>query len=98
MSSFSQTHSYSSPAASRFAKFATSIGIGFLGLSFGAVPVYRIYCQATGKGGRAFQDKNMEKIENMEIVKSKKIRIRFVADTASRLAWKFKPTFDIIEV
>ncbi|XP_074600376.1 cytochrome c oxidase copper chaperone COX11 [Brevipalpus obovatus] len=87
-----------SASASRFAKFATSIGIGFLGISFAAVPVYRLYCQATGKGGRAFQDKNMKKIENMEIIKDKKIRVKFVADTASKLAWKFKPTFDVIEV
>lgn len=85
-------------SVSRFAKFATSIGIGFLGISFAAVPVYRLYCQATGKGGRAFQDKNTEKIENMEIIKDRKIRVKFVADTASQLAWKFKPTFDIIEV
>lgn len=40
----------------------------------------------------------MEKVETMEMDKKRKLRITFTADTASRLAWKFKPTLRSIDV
>jgi len=68
-----------------------------LGLSYAAVPMYRIYCQYTGMGGKAvLNEKINQKVANMQKVPERKIRIMFDASTSARLAWDFKPTQDWI--
>jgi len=69
-----------------------------LAASYAAVPIYRIYCQQTGKGGKAFVDENEAKIERMALNKSRKITIKLAADTESQMAWDFKPTIPEVTV
>lgn len=70
-----------------------------LAASYAAVPLYRIYCQSTGKGGKAILDtESDEKVASMKPVKDRKITVRFEADTSSRIAWDFKPTVSEIVV
>lgn len=78
--------------------YALAVGVGFFGLSWAAVPLYRIYCQSTGTAGQAFRDKNADKIQFLKVDKERMLRIKFVADTASKLVWKFKPTMTQIDV
>lgn len=80
------------------AHYAISLTIGFLTLSYASAPLYRIYCQATGKGGRAVVTKNEEKIAKMNMNKERTINVNFVADTNSRMSWNFKPTQNVIQV
>jgi len=57
-----------------------------LGLSFASVPLYRVFCQATGVGGTT---------QRATTAPSKaaaaSITIRFEADTAPDLGWEFQP-------
>lgn len=72
--------------------YVSALGVFTLGLSFASVPLYRIYCQKTGKGGKPFRDDDeVSKIETMQKMK-RKLTIHFNSDTSSRLAWMFRPT------
>jgi cytochrome c oxidase assembly protein subunit 11 len=57
------------------------------GLAFASVPLYRIFCQVTGYGGttqRAAVDADVAVLD-------REITVRFDANTAPGLAWKFYP-------
>ncbi|KAH6942697.1 hypothetical protein HPB50_009263 [Hyalomma asiaticum] len=71
--------------------YVTSMTVLVGGLSYAAVPLYRMYCQSTGRGGQAFATEAGEKIEKMDRVSHRQIRVTFAADTASGLRWNFKP-------
>lgn len=58
-----------------------------LGLSFAAVPLYQLFCQVTGYGGTT------QRAEGLPAeVLEQRISIRFDANTAQGIAWRFKPT------
>jgi cytochrome c oxidase assembly protein subunit 11 len=59
--------------------------------TYAAVPLYKIYCQTTGKGGQAVQEKASEKIAAMMPNKDRVITITMEADTGSTMAWNFRP-------
>ncbi len=59
---------------------------GMIGLSYAAVPLYRIFCQVTGYGGTT------QKAEKApDVVLARKIRIRFDANVSRDMPWKFRP-------
>ncbi|XP_023228470.1 cytochrome c oxidase assembly protein COX11, mitochondrial-like isoform X2 [Centruroides sculpturatus] len=70
--------------------YITGFVLLFGGLSYAAVPLYRIYCQATGKGGQAVIADD-DKIANMPRIIDRTITVHFNADTISSLQWNFKP-------
>lgn len=70
--------------------YSTAAVLVTLAGTYAAVPLYRIYCQSTGKGGQAFADAT-DKVETMKPDKQRPIRIKFEADTGSMMAWNFKP-------
>lgn len=79
--------------------YSTAAVLVALAASYAAVPLYRIYCQSTGKGGKAIVDtESSEKVSCMKPVKQRTITVRFEADTSSRIAWDFKPTVPEIVV
>ena len=53
---------------------ATAIVV--LGLSYAAVPLYRLFCQASGYGGTVTQVVAGEKVERMQPVRERSIIIR----------------------
>jgi cytochrome c oxidase assembly protein subunit 11 len=59
---------------------------GMAGLSFTSVPLYRLFCQATGLGGTT-QRATAAPIEKSAAV----ITVRFNAETAPDLSWEFRP-------
>ena len=59
---------------------------GMVGLAFGAVPLYKLFCQVTGFGGTT-QVAEEAPAEIGERV----VTVRFNADTARDLPWHFKP-------
>lgn len=78
--------------------YIISIGVVFLGLSFAAIPAYRIFCEATAFGGTTQVADDLEKIEKMEKVKDRLIKVQFNADVPSSMQWHFKPLQDEIYV
>ncbi|KAJ8954002.1 hypothetical protein NQ318_004293 [Aromia moschata] len=61
------------------------------GLSYAAVPLYRMFCQAYSYGGTTAVGHDSSKVETMSPVRHKPIKIKFNADTAASIRWNFKP-------
>ena len=60
--------------------------LGMIGLSFGFVPLYQIFCQVTGYGGTTQQA-----IAMPDQVFDREVQIRFNSDVAENLPWTFRP-------
>lgn len=78
--------------------YITAAGILVIGLSYAAVPLYRIFCQSSSYGGTTSTGHDTSKIETMTAIKHRPILIRFNADTASSMRWNFKPQQNEITV
>ena len=59
---------------------------GMLGLSYAAVPLYKLFCQVTGYGGTP-QQADVAPEEILDRI----ITVRFNADTMPELPWRFQP-------
>lgn len=70
--------------------YIAGVGILCVGMSYAAVPLYRIFCQAYSYGGTTGVG-NSSVIENMKKLEDRLIKIKFNADTASSMRWNFKP-------
>jgi cytochrome c oxidase assembly protein subunit 11 len=75
-----------------FAAGLLVVAVGMVGLSFAAVPLYRIFCQVTGYGGtpkrvEAAADRTAER----------RVVVRFDGNV-SGLPWEFRPEVPQIEV
>jgi cytochrome c oxidase assembly protein subunit 11 len=60
--------------------------VGMVGLSFAAVPLYRLFCAATGYGGTP-----QIGLAASPGVSERTITVRFNADTNPNLPWRFEP-------
>jgi cytochrome c oxidase assembly protein subunit 11 len=70
-----------------------SVIVGMLGLTAAAVPLYRLFCQATGYGGTT------QRAEAAPARQSERtITVRFNADVAGGLPWTFAPVERAVEV
>ena len=63
-----------------------AVVLGMVGLSFASVPLYRLFCQATGFGGTT-QRAAAAPAEIADAI----VTVRFDAETASDLGWEFRP-------
>jgi cytochrome c oxidase assembly protein subunit 11 len=63
-----------------------AVPTGMLGLSFAAVPLYRIFCAVTGYGGTPQIGP-----ERSASVSDHTITVRFNADTSPGIPWEFRP-------
>ena len=59
---------------------------GMIGLSFAAVPLYRLFCQVTGFGGTT-----QVAAEAPASISDRLVTIRFNADVNPELPWRFQP-------
>ncbi|KAM6897553.1 cytochrome c oxidase assembly protein COX11, mitochondrial [Xenentodon cancila] len=71
--------------------YIAAAGVGMIGLSYAAVPLYRLYCQASGLGGTAVAGHNPDQVEKMKPVKERILKVTFNADTHASMQWNFKP-------
>lgn len=62
------------------------VSLGMLGLSFAAVPLYRLFCAATGYAGTTQVAKTAPATRG-----ARDLTVRFDANVAPGLAWKFEP-------
>ncbi|MDD9331628.1 MAG: cytochrome c oxidase assembly protein [Wolbachia sp.] len=73
--------------------FLVSLVISMLCLAYASVPLYSIFCKATGYGGTT------KKVANPTInAANQKIRVHFNADIMSDLPWEFCPETNYIDV
>ena len=66
---------------------------GMVGLSFASVPLYRLFCQATGFGGTT-----QRAIAAPGAVGDTFVTVRFDATTAPELGWDFRPLENAVRV
>ncbi|XP_070783361.1 cytochrome c oxidase assembly protein COX11, mitochondrial [Enoplosus armatus] len=71
--------------------YIAAAGVGMIGLSYAAVPLYRLYCQASGLGGTAVAGHDTDLVETMKPVKERVLKITFNADRHASMQWNFKP-------
>lgn len=72
---------------------ALTVGMFFFG--FALVPLYAIFCDVTGFGGKT-SDVPSEFVERADSTRS--LRVEFVAALGPLAPWEFKPTVSSIEV
>ena len=68
----------------RVAVIAGSVAVGMVGLSYAAVPLYRLFCQVTGFGGTT-QRADAAPVQASE----RTVSVRFDANTSHNLDWAF---------
>jgi len=66
---------------------AAVVVFGMTGMAFASVPLYRVFCNATGFAGTVKRDENAQAPGAV----GKIISVRFDANTSSKLRWEFKP-------
>ncbi len=65
---------------------AASVVVGMVGAAYAAVPLYQMFCQVTGFGGTTQVAEDVP-----AAVGERVITVRFNADTARAMPWKFQP-------
>ena len=76
----------SASANKRLAAALVLLTAAMVGLSFAAVPLYRLFCQATGYGGTP---KRADAASTQTL--DREITVRFDASVSSALGWHFQP-------
>jgi cytochrome c oxidase assembly protein subunit 11 len=84
------------PSSKRHGAVAAICGLLVLsmaGLSFAAVPLYRLYCQVTG-----YQGTTQRAGKASDFVLDRVVKVHFDANTAAELPWTFEPMQSSLEV
>lgn len=74
---------------SRIVGMCVGIVLSMGGLAYASVPLYELFCQVTGYGGTT-QQVDAEAAAGVAVI-DRDINVRFDANTASVLNWKFAP-------
>ena len=73
----------------KVALMAGAFALAMLGLGFASVPLYRMFCQATGFGGTT-QRATAAQAASVKVM-AQTIEVRFDANVDRGLAWEFSP-------
>jgi cytochrome c oxidase assembly protein subunit 11 len=77
----------------RVAAGLAAIVVAMIGLSFASVPLYRLFCAATGYSGTT-----QRAAAASETTSDALVTVRFNAETAADLGWDFRPLQDHVTV
>jgi cytochrome c oxidase assembly protein subunit 11 len=77
----------------RVAAIAAGVALGMIGLAYASVPLYSMFCKATGYGGTT---QRADAAPNSAT--DKVITVRFDANTAGSLGWNFHPVQAVMKV
>ncbi|MET3793087.1 cytochrome c oxidase assembly protein [Aquamicrobium terrae] len=86
MTSAPQTDEGRQKSNRRIAGFCVAFFCGMVGMAYAAVPLYTLFCQVTGYGGTT-----QRVTQYSDRVLDRDITIRFDANTAGGVPWKFAP-------
>ncbi|XP_050521669.1 cytochrome c oxidase assembly protein COX11, mitochondrial [Daktulosphaira vitifoliae] len=78
--------------------YLSALGVLTVGLSYAAVPLYKMFCQAFSYGGTLSHNIEESKLETMKPIAHRQIKVHFTADTSSNMQWNFKPLQTEIKV
>ena len=74
----------------RVALIALGFAVAMLGLGYASVPLYRLFCQATGFGGTT-QRATAEQAAAVRAIAGKSVVVRFDGNVAAGMPWTFGP-------
>ena len=77
----------------RSLRSAVVLVLSMAGLSFAAVPLYRLYCQVTG-----YQGTTQKAAKASDTVLDRVVKVHFDANVAAELPWTFEPMQSSLEV
>uniref|UniRef100_A0A1B6EVV3 Cytochrome c oxidase assembly protein COX11, mitochondrial n=1 Tax=Cuerna arida TaxID=1464854 RepID=A0A1B6EVV3_9HEMI len=77
--------------------YLTAAGVFAVGMSYAAVPLYRIFCQAYGYGGTVGEASGSQ-VEKLKKIQHREITVKFNADVSSSMRWNFRPQQHEIKV
>ncbi|WP_459251543.1 cytochrome c oxidase assembly protein [Novosphingobium sp. SCN 63-17] len=73
----------------KVALIAAGGALAMLGLGYASVPLYRLFCQATGFNGTT-QRSTAAQADSVKVT-ARPVRVRFDANVASGMPWQFRP-------
>lgn len=76
--------------------YSIAVALFMTGATILSVPLYRVFCQKSGRGGKAIQSAN-EKVETMK-PEDRLITVKFNADRSAQMQWDFRPQQREIQV
>ncbi len=74
----------------RVGAIALAFALAMLALGYASVPLYRLFCQATGFGGTPARASEVE-ARQVKAAAGSSISIRFDGNVDARMRWQFKP-------
>lgn len=85
--------------ANRDVVYYVSSGIVFMvGFAYACVPLYRMFCQATGIGGDPTLGHKVDNMATMKPIRERPITVTFNADRHAAMQWNFRPSQTRIQV
>jgi len=79
----------------RVATGLAAVAIAMVGLSFASVPLYRLFCEATGYSGTT---QRASAVPDQGTASDALVTVRFNSETASELGWEFRPLETAVKV
>jgi cytochrome c oxidase assembly protein subunit 11 len=80
-------------AKRRTGLLAALLAVAMIGLAYASVPLYRLFCQATGFGGTTGRAEAaaLPGEQTLRALGGRTIKVRFDSNIAPGMAWKFAP-------
>ncbi|MFZ4690126.1 MAG: cytochrome c oxidase assembly protein [Polymorphobacter sp.] len=80
-------------AKRRTGALAALLAVAMIGLAYASVPLYRLFCQATGFGGTTGRSEAaaLPDALRLQALGGRTIKIRFDSNTAPGMPWNFAP-------
>jgi cytochrome c oxidase assembly protein subunit 11 len=75
------------------AAWCAALVLGMTGAAYAAVPLYRLFCDVTGYGGTP-----RRAAEPSSVVLGRSVSVRFDANVAANLPWRFEPVQSTLDV
>lgn len=96
---FATSHKSHAQSNASSGMYALAIFVSMLGVSYAAVPLYRIFCASTGYSGTPVTDNSRFAAERLvPDTESRRIKITFESNTSDALQWSFKPELREVRV
>jgi cytochrome c oxidase assembly protein subunit 11 len=87
-------------AKRRTAFIAGGVALGMIGLAYASVPLYRMFCQATGFGGTTGRAEAAALPDSMVLraLGGRTVKVRFDSNVSPDVPWKFAPKVNDVTV